>query len=146
MGRRWLYVAIVGSIAIFLALSLGNSEDSAKLELHNGKIIYLEVAQTLPDRMRGLSGRESLPSDSGMLFIFPDQHYHGIWMKDMNFALDIIWLNDIMEVVHLERDVSPATYPRVFTPPTPALYVLELPNGTVDHAQIKLKQKLNINL
>jgi uncharacterized membrane protein (UPF0127 family) len=47
-------------------------------------------------------------------------------MKDMRFAIDIVWISEVLKVVHVAEDVSPATFPEVFTPPEPARYVLEL--------------------
>jgi uncharacterized membrane protein (UPF0127 family) len=41
-------------------------------------------------------------------------------MKDMRVPLDIIWLSDTGDIVHIERSVSPDSYPRVFYPGTPA--------------------------
>jgi uncharacterized membrane protein (UPF0127 family) len=50
-------------------------------------------------------------------------------MKDMRVPLDIIWLSDTGDIVHIERSVSPDSYPRVFYPGTPARYVLEMRAG-----------------
>jgi uncharacterized membrane protein (UPF0127 family) len=37
--------------------------------------------------------RQSLPQDQGMLFVFDDQKIRAFWMKNMQFSLDIIWMN-----------------------------------------------------
>jgi uncharacterized membrane protein (UPF0127 family) len=44
----------------------------------------------------------------------------------MNFSLDMIWLDDDKRVVHIERGVSPATYPRTFCNDKSASYVIEV--------------------
>lgn len=90
--------------------------------------IVVEVADSDPERVLGLSGRESLPEGSGLLFDFETKGEWGIWMKDMHFAIDIVWANP-GEVVTVAHDVSPSTYPQVFTPAQPVRYVLELPAG-----------------
>lgn len=97
-----------------------------------GGLIRAIVASTSVDRSRGLSGRASLPPDTGMLFVFPSSGTHGFWMKDMLFSIDIIWVDEEKRVVSLLRDVSPETYPEVFLPKTPARYVLELDSGGAD--------------
>lgn len=94
-----------------------------------GKIIRVTVADTPEARQEGLGGRNGLAPDEGMLFIFPEDGKYGFWMKNMKFPIDILWLSAGGEVIHMAQNVSPDTYPRVFTPETPARYVLELPAG-----------------
>ncbi|MFW0870852.1 MAG: DUF192 domain-containing protein [Patescibacteria group bacterium] len=93
----------------------------------------LEVAHTRNARIQGLSGREHLASQQGMLFIFPENGYHGIWMKDMHFPIDIIWLSADWVVVDTARNISPESYKdhTTFTPSQEARYVIELPAGSI---------------
>ncbi len=94
-----------------------------------GTKINVEVVSREADLERGLSGRSRLAPNAGMLFIFPHPDRWGIWMKEMNFAIDIIWLDQNWQVIYIAPNISPATYPEVYTPPIPASYVLELPAG-----------------
>jgi len=94
--------------------------------------ITAAIADTPAARRRGLSGRSSLPEGHGMLFVHSEAGRHGIWMPDMHFPLDIIWLDDRKRVVHIERAVSPDTYPTTFKPDEPARYVLEVNAGVID--------------
>lgn len=91
--------------------------------------VSVEIASTEIAREQGLSDRTSLPLGQGMLFIFERPDYWGIWMKDMRFPIDILWLGQEGTVVGVEASVTPDTYPRIFYPTTPALYVVELPAG-----------------
>ena len=83
------------------------------------------------ERMKGLSGRESLPDNKAMLFVFDEYSKHNFWMKDMNFPIDIVWLDNFGEVVYLEKDLSPDTFPKSFGPDKPSLYVIEFSSGIV---------------
>jgi hypothetical protein len=56
--------------------------------------VILEIADTLQTREQGLSGRKKLCSNCGLLFVFPKSDRYVFWMKDMNFPLDLIWLQD----------------------------------------------------
>lgn len=85
----------------------------------------VEVADSEEERVRGLSGRDDLKGVDGMLFVFPEADYHGIWMKDMKFPIDIIWISKDLKVISVDKRVSPDTYPRTFRPSAPAQYVLE---------------------
>lgn len=94
-----------------------------------GKTVKVEVAQSIKDKEKGLSGRAGLPEGSGMLFVFPKPDYYGFWMKDMNFPIDIIWIGQDYKVVDVSADVSPATFPKIFLPKEPAQFVLEVNSG-----------------
>lgn len=91
--------------------------------------IAVEVADTHLSRRQGLSGRTTLPAGTGMLFAFEQEGDWGIWMKDMQFPIDIIWMDSAGAVITVAADVSPATYPNSFYPERPARYVLEVPAG-----------------
>ncbi len=75
---------------------------------------------------RGLSGVRSLGELEGELFIFDSAGVYGIWMKDMQFPIDVIWIDNNFKVVHIEKNISPGTYPQVFANTTPARFVLEV--------------------
>ena len=118
------------------------SADDAQLgkaKVHiGGSELRVDVADSESERRQGLSGRDRLETNQGMLFIFDEVGKPGIWMKDMKFSIDIIWLNEAKEVVDLDMDVSPETYPRTFTPDVPVIYVLEVPAGFSATHNIKL--------
>jgi len=92
----------------------------------------LLLADTDEKRQQGLGGVESLGNQEGMLFVFPEPKRQGIWMKEMRIPLDIIWLGTSGEVVHIEKNVSPDTYPQIFLPEAPSSYVIELNAGVVE--------------
>jgi uncharacterized membrane protein (UPF0127 family) len=99
----------------------------------NGDAYTLEVVRNRAARMQGLGGRENLASSTGMLFVFPESGYHSIWMKEMNFAIDIIWLNQELQVVDVKRNALPESYENrtTYSPRQEARYVIELPAGSI---------------
>ena len=95
----------------------------------------VEVADTGESRQQGLSGRESLDEGTGMLFVFNQERFLTFWMKEMNFPLDMVWIDASCKVVDISRDV-PAPEPGqtladlpTYGPETPAMYVLEINAG-----------------
>ena len=102
-----------------------------------GKTIQVDLAQTPAELSRGLSGRRSLAEGTGMLFIFENPDTYGFWMKDMLFPIDIIWIDE-GKIIHIEKNISPDTYPEIFTPNSPAKYVLEVPAGFSDKNGLKI--------
>ena len=83
------------------------------------------IAETEEERVQGLSGQQSLGDVSGLLFIFPVADYHGVWMKDMRFAIDVIWISEDLRVVDISRNLLPQSYPKIFRPSQPAKYAVE---------------------
>jgi len=104
--------------------------------------IETDIANTPELRTLGLSGRERLENDSGMLFVFEKPDFYGFWMKDMNFPIDIIWISENLNVVYIEKDVQPETFPKVFKPEGLSLYVLEINAGLSDLNNIKISSKV----
>lgn len=102
----------------------------------NDHSINAEVAETDYEKRRGLSGRVELPPNEALLLVFDSPNYHGIWMKGMNFPIDIVWIDENWVVVGVEREVRPDTFPNVFYPPEPVKYVLELSSGATLEAGI----------
>lgn len=92
-------------------------------------LAHIEIADTQAKQQQGLSGRREVPSDYGMLFIFPEKAFYQFWMKDMLVPIDIIWLSDDGTIVGIEHSVEPATYPNTFSPKLPVRYVLEVRAG-----------------
>ncbi len=91
--------------------------------------VAVDVADTEPLREQGLSGRFGLSEGQGMLFVFDTDGTWGIWMKDMQFPIDILWADASGRVVTVASAVAPDTYPQAFYPTAPARYVVELPSG-----------------
>lgn len=106
----------------------------------------IEVAKDDASRMRGLSGREYLAPDQGMLFIFDTAGNHGFWMKGMKFPLDILWVRD-NRIVGITQNIptSNKMFPSSYYPQAPADMVLELNAGTVQKYDLKVGDSVETN-
>lgn len=87
--------------------------------------VRVDVADNPSERQLGLSGRDNLPATEGLLFVFPESDYHGIWMKDMRFPIDVIWIDEHFKVIDITRNLKPETFPRIFEPRVPARFIIE---------------------
>lgn len=101
-------------------------------------VVQASVADTLAKRIKGLSNTPFLPKEVVKLFAFGVPGQHSIWMKDMNYSLDILWVAEEGEIVHIEENVSPDSYPTSFASPIPAWFVVEANAGFVEQNQITL--------
>jgi uncharacterized membrane protein (UPF0127 family) len=110
-----------------------------------GVTVQVSVADTEREREQGLSGTKRLPEGVGKLFVFDTPALYGFWMKNMRYPIDIVWIDDAWQVAGITRDVAPETYPSVFYPPKPVVYVLELPSGSAFVDKLALGEKLTWN-
>ena len=112
-----------------------------------GILLSVEIAGNTSSQIKGLSGRNELDNDSGMLFVFDREDYWSFWMADMKFPLDIIWFNSNRQVVWIEPNLQPCTPMNCveLTPEAPAMYVLEVNAGLVANHQITLGTTFTFN-
>lgn len=144
-NRIYVIIAIVifvgGLFVWFLRTNAPASDSSAVKIVQIGEaVISVELATTAAQRTQGLSGRTLLAPDTGMLFVFNHPSNWGIWMKDMRFPIDVLWITDGLKVADIVEDLSPTGYPKIYAPKTSASYVLELPSGTVKRHGITIGQ------
>ena len=119
-----------------------------ELTMPSGDTINVAIADNPLERIQGLSGLEKLENDEGMLFVFDDSGKHGIWMKNMNFAIDILWLDDTGEVVHVVERAPIANDDMgllVYQNDMPARYVLEIPAGVISEKEIEIGSKVEVS-
>jgi uncharacterized membrane protein (UPF0127 family) len=106
--------------------------------------VQASVADTLAERITGLSDTPFLPEDVVKLFVFGTYGSHEIWMKDMNYSLDIIWADKEGVIVHVEENIAPETFPTAFGSPVPAWYVIEAVSGFVTTHGIEIGDQVSI--
>ncbi len=104
--------------------------------------VTLEIAADDQSRMKGLSGRQSMSDDRGMLFVADQVETQCFWMKDMNFSLDLIWLGEDKRITKLEEGLAPESYPNQYCSPVPDKYVIELTEGSIDRLGLELGEQL----
>ena len=146
----FVYVALIIAVALLAVVrtggnfSLPNPFGGGAQAQVGDKKINLILAKSNKDRVRGLSGRNSLPEDQGMLFIFEKKGKYGFWMRDMKFPLDIIYIDDNTVVYLVENAPAGAQAPNltIYTPDNDANRVLELNAGGAKKCGIKTGTKI----
>ena len=107
----------------------------------------VRIATTPESRTQGLSGVAYLGKFQGLLLAFPYEAPHGIWMKDMEIPIDILWLNNDKRVVYIVENASPEwSTTKIMKPSEPALYVIELPAGAVARSTISVGDTAQFSL
>jgi uncharacterized membrane protein (UPF0127 family) len=93
--------------------------------------IAIEIAATDSARTRGLMQRTSLPTNSGMLFIFEQEEPQGFWMANTPLALDLFFVDADSQIVKVAKYTRPLS-PETVASEAPAQYVIEVPAGFAD--------------
>lgn len=123
-----LVLVVLGAYAVITGI-IGATDSIQPLVAPSGSL-HVEVVDTDELRTKGLSGRETLSDNEGMLFVFEEpSERHCLWMKDMVFAVDMIWLDGDKRVLNSVVNVAPDTYPETFCPDGQASYALEVRSG-----------------
>jgi uncharacterized membrane protein (UPF0127 family) len=124
-------------VVLALAVSSPAGPAVVPLTLPSGKVLQVEVMVSDEDRAMGLMFRPSLAPDRGMLFRFEAPDFHGIWMKNCRFPIDILWLDEEKRVVHVAEAVPPCKEEPcpVYQPLRRASWVVELNAGQARREQ-----------
>ena len=167
MSKNYFYEIIFSRVALIIFVVLmfvimgvakqspatigltANTDFSSKLLLPDGSIVKTEIVDTLELRSKGLSGKNSLGEDESMLFVFDSEGYYEFWMPNMNFALDMVWMDKDYNVVDITENAEPkpelpqAELPK-YKSSNMAQYVLEVNAGFCDEHNLKVGDKLKL--
>lgn len=144
-------VLIILSVLVIGLLGFGGYKIFKKVEYIGYKDVKigsetfrLEIADTEAARTKGLSQRDSIGENEGMLFDFKSADDWRIWMIDMHFNLDIAWLNQSGKVIFIKENATPASYPEVYHASMPSWYVIELPAGSFGRINLSVGDTLDL--
>lgn len=96
----------------------------------------IEISQIPEEREQGLMYRKSMSDQQGMLFLFDYPEPQSFWMRNTYISLDIIYLNEKLEVVSIQKNAAPQSE-KPLPSGKPAQYVLEINGGLSDKLGIK---------
>lgn len=114
-------------------------------EPHQKNSYSFLIADTPEKRKQGLSGIDSLPASTVLLFSFDTDSNCGIWMKNMKFSIDTIWLDRDFKVIDFKEKLSPLSYPEIFYPSLPCRYLIEAKEGFIKDNSVKISNKVFID-
>lgn len=109
----------------------------------------VEVVDKPDTIIKGLSGRRVLPQRQGMLFVFPHLEVHSMWMPNMYFPLDFVWMDEQKNIVKIQENVSPCSgihnctaYSSLY----PTKYAIELNAFDASRIGLRVGMKLSFNV
>lgn len=104
----------------------------------------IEIAETEYETQTGLMYRPSMQQNRGMLFIFPDVNFRSFYMKNTEFPLDIIYIDEGKKIVSFQKNARP--YDESSLPSdAPAKYVLEVNAGLSDQLGLQIGDSITFS-
>ncbi|HEY6658156.1 MAG TPA: DUF192 domain-containing protein [Nitrososphaeraceae archaeon] len=111
--------------------------------------IFVDIALTDKQKQDGLSVKNFMNENEGMLFFLGDPTKASFWMKNMHFPIDIIWLDENFSIVHIEKELKPCTmafYCPSYKPLKESLYVLETIAGFANNHHLNIGDRIDFQL
>lgn len=109
--------------------------------------VLVKMADNREEREKGLSNTGYLFPNLNMFFVFDSEYKIGMWMKDMNFPINMYWFKKDLTLDSFIKDIKPDSYPNVFYSQGDVLYVLETKNYNMGKREdLSLTKNLTINL
>lgn len=155
IGILTVIVLLLG-VFVFINISGGNFSTffnplftkTGKVTIKNHTFTVYE-AQTEKEKEIGLSSRNSLSDNQGMIFSFDKADYYGFWMRNMKFSIDIVYIYNkkivtIFSNVPFPKDATQEL--KVYTPSEPADTVLELKAGIANKYNFNVGDSVTTSL
>ncbi len=106
------------------------------------EVFYIEIADTIDKLEKGLSGRNPLKENFGMLFIFPFEYRLIFWMRGTSIPLTLAFLSNEGKITEL-HDMQPNSIVEIISL-TPRKFALELSKGAFSRANAKIGTEIKI--
>ena len=133
MATMKISVSLLLSLLLGLASASTNAQNQPQLNLPRTTLsigfhqLQVQVAATPEQQATGLMFRTDMPAHEGMLFVFPQDERHCMWMKNTFVPLSVAFIDDKGRIVSI-HDMEPQTE-NSHCAATNARYALEMAKG-----------------
>ena len=117
---------VVGCLGLLMAAVVGAQTPPAELSIGMYRI-SAEVAASYDSRARGLMGRETMPANAGMVFVYEQKATHCMWMRNTLIPLSVAFLDDDGAIINIAQMTPQSDDSHCAT--RPARYALEMNAG-----------------
>lgn len=145
VSKRIIITIIVAALAGLMILFFWTnytSKDVTKVVLGE-QLFSLEIARSPEQHYRGLSGKEYLCNNCGLLFLFNEPARKTFVMRDMLFPLDIIFIDKDV-IVDIYHNLAPegAITKNSYSSSRPVDKVLEINGGRANQLKLKIGDQI----
>jgi uncharacterized protein len=153
-ASRLLIVVVIGFCALLMSGCSSEAEpdpvsaDESVLDVTlKGEVFRLELALDDDSRTQGLSDREEIAADGGMLFVFPEEKQRSFWMLRCPVPIDIAFLDARGEVVWMHAmqvEPDPNKPVKQYNSHYPAQFAVELREGTIRRLGLAQEDRIDL--
>ncbi len=106
--KRTIIAAVIWTLCAVASAAQECRDDTVYLKGDWGSARFtVEVADDRAERAQGLMFRESLPTASGMLFVYERPQRLSFWMRNTLIELDLLFIDPSGEVRHIHHRAQP---------------------------------------
>ena len=144
-----ILVLLVLTLMLAAISHFSNRDKNITQVVLKGRTFQIEIADEPTKWQQGLSFKTHLADDEGMLFIYPEKNQPEFWMKDMNFAIDLLWI-DNQTIVGWEKDMQVSDSDQSaglikYQAPQSIDKALEIPAGSIKQLGIEIGDQVEFN-
>lgn len=138
MQRSLIFFILIGSALLVCGCKSKGTSGPPRVQIDSTQW-FVEIADDDLSRYRGLSGKDDLRDDVGMLFVYDKPQVLGFCMRGCNIPIDIAFIDSDMKIVQIyTMQVEPDRAGRInYSSNTPAQYALEVRGGLFRRRGIK---------
>jgi uncharacterized membrane protein (UPF0127 family) len=145
-----IIIGILGLVFIPSEVKIKNLDFSKGTIKIGNKIMKVEVADSESERQRWLTFRnERLGPDSGLLLIYDKPDLYSMWLLNIRYPLDLLWLDQSGNVVYIKENAHPCNNildasQCTFKNTMPAKFILATDSGFVSKNNITNSSRLEL--
>lgn len=156
MKRYLLIVIVLGLVlAVFGIFTLGKSKraintpsevETVTVKINDKTKLTTFIPTTLRSSSAGLAVFDEFDDRYAMLFRMPAGIEPALWMKDMKFAIDMVWLDSDDRIVFINHNVGYLDQETIYKAPeeSPAKCVIELNAGASRKLGLEIGDQLKL--
>lgn len=146
MRKVRTFFVFLGLLALWPALAIADAPSktqklSIETAAHKAVNLTVEIADTEETRARGLMQRTTLAEDHGMLFVFGEDSYIQMWMKDTPISLDMLFIDSHGKIVYIAEKTVPQSTD-IISAKREARAVLEVAAGVSEKLGVKVGDRV----
>lgn len=138
---------VIFTVILISSFFTSKSQEPTQVTINNEKF-HVEIAKTDKEKQIGLSNKEVLGANEGMLFLFDKPDYYSFWMKEMKFPIDIIFINGNKVTTIFSNALPPSGSEgnlTIYQPKEKSDKVLEVNAGLAKELNLKEGSSIDIN-
>lgn len=133
----------IRTLVFSLFLSTNVCAETLDISSQNGLITFkIELAKTLAEQQKGLMFRDTISSDTGMLFLYSQPKIITMWMKNTKVSLDMLFINQQGFIIHIHEKAKPLSLDPIKSP-GPCVAVLEIAGGRAKALNLKVGDRIH---